>query len=670
MCGIAGIVGLGPTASAPKRDELTRMVRALRHRGPDEFGIYRDDEAGLGHARLSIIDLVAGHQPMASYDGTLWLSFNGEVYNYVELRQELEELGYKFRTQSDTEVVLHGYQAWGDDAFSRFNGQWAMALWEPKKNSLVLARDPVGIRPLYTCSHNDRLYFASEVKALYAADASIPRNFDPRGIDQTFTFWSIVPPRSVFAGINEVPPGTARHYQNGQWHDHEFWRQSYPTGEASTFQGTVDDAVEVVRDALNQASSLRMLRADVPVASYLSGGLDSSLVAAMGKRALGKQLKTFSLRFRDTEYDESEYQKIMVEHLGSEHHEMCVSRADIASVLPDVLYHAERPILRTAPAPLFLLSKLVRESGIKVVMTGEGADEVFAGYDLFREGVVRRFWAKNPKSQMRPRLLERLYPYLARSPVRQQAMARQFFGRNLEQWQEPGFAHGTRWQTTSALKRLFSSEMRSSLEGVDAAKELTSVLPEEFADWSHLAQDQYFEFRTLLTGYILASQGDRMLMSHSIEGRFPFLDPNVMALAASLPPSYKLRVLDEKHVVKRASEGVVPSSILQRKKQPYRAPDALALVGGEASEWVAELLREENVKEAGVFAPKTVSQLWNKCQRRAASGQFSNADNMALVGVVSTQLLHQRLLTESIALGPDIHLTTNVNQSSDNTAES
>jgi len=405
-----------------------------------------------------------------------------------------------------------------------------------------------------------------------------------------------------------------------------------------------------------------MLRADVPVGSYLSGGLDSSLVAALGLRAKGERFQTFSLRFEDVEYDETEFQRALVEHLKSEHHEVVVSRTDIARAFPDVVRHAERPILRTAPAPLFLLSQLVRQAGIKVVLTGEGADEVFAGYDLFREAKVRRFWAKQPNSTIRPRLLERLYPYLARSPVSQQAMARRFFGRNLAGWQKPGFSHDMRWHGTAALKRLFSAEQRQATEGRDVAAELLDTLPPELPSWSFLAQDQYLEIRTLLAGYLLASQGDRMLMAHSVEGRFPFLDIEVATLANSLPPGHKLKVLDEKHVVKRAAADLVPEPIRQRKKQPYRAPDALSFVGPDAPEWVAEVLAEPAVRQAGVFEPRAIASLWSKCQRRAAQGQFSNSDNMALVGALSLQLLHQQLIAEPPDPGPAVPLTTVVDR--------
>lgn len=666
MCGIAGIVGLSNGATSPSREALVRMAGALYHRGPDEFGVYRDDRAGLAHSRLSIIDLSTGQQPMADENETSWIVFNGEVFNYVELREELVALGHRFRTRSDTEVILHAYRAWGDAAFERMNGQWAVAIWDSVARRLVLSRDRVGICPLYVCEYAGQLYFASEVKAIFAANADIPRAFDPVGLSQTLTFWTVVPPQGVFRGVTELEPGHVRTYENGSMHDRAYWTPRYPVvGDAhSQFQGTLEDAVEAVRSALENATSLRMLRADVPVGSYLSGGLDSSLVAAMGRRFAGDRFQTFSLRFEDAEYDETEFQRLMVNRIGSEHHEVVVSRSDIADVFPEVISHAERPVLRTAPAPLFLLSKLVRKHGIKVVLTGEGADEMFAGYDIFREGKVRRFWGRQPDSPCRPRLLERLYPYLARSPVSQQAMARQFFGRNIAAHQAPGFAHDMRWHGTGALKRLLSVDMQAEVAKRDVTAELLGGLPAGFSQWSPLAQDQHLEIRTLLSGYLLSSQGDRMLLGNAVEGRFPFLDNDVIALADSLPASYKLRALDEKHVLKRAAADIVPHEIISRKKQPYRAPDALSFVAGNAPDYLDEMLSEQAVREAGVFDEQAVSQLLRKCRARGSDGQFSNADNMALVGVLSTQLLHSQFIRSCPGSGRDIKILTDIDRSS------
>jgi asparagine synthase (glutamine-hydrolysing) len=644
MCGIAGILALHQPSAPPTLEVLAAMVGALRHRGPDEFGVYRDRHVGLGHARLSIIDLSTGQQPLSNEDGTLWVVFNGEIFNYLELRAELEALGHRFRTRSDTEVIVHAYEAWGERAFERFNGQFAIALWDSTRRALTLARDPLGVRPLYLCEHAGRLLFASEVKAIFAADPSIPRGLDPTGLAESFTFWTVVPPQSVFQGVSELPPGHLQVVSGGTSQRRCFWRPRWPERPEDRFQGSLEDAVVQVRQALEGAVRLRMLRADVPVGCYLSGGLDSSLVAALGRQVKGERFLTFSIRFEDAEYDETPFQREVAARIGSDHRELVVRREEIAAVFPEVVRHAERPLLRTGPAPLFLLSRLVRQSGIKVVLTGEGADEVFAGYDLFREGRVRRFWGRQPTSQLRPRLLDRLYPYLARSPVTQRAMAQEFFGRDRERWAEPGFAHQPRWQAAAALHRLFRPELRQAARTVDVVGRLLGSLPSEFGRWSFLAQDQYLEVRTLLSGYLLGSQGDRMLMAHSVEGRFPYLDPDVVAAAAALPDEQKLFGLDEKHVLKRVATGLVPSSVLARKKQPYRAPDALAFVGRSAPGWATELMTERALEEAGVFDPVTAGQLWRKCQACGESRQFSNSDNMALVGVLSTQLLFDELV--------------------------
>jgi asparagine synthase (glutamine-hydrolysing) len=659
MCGIAGIVALSPAAAPPEREALIRMASVLRHRGPDELGIYRDERAGLAHARLSIIDLAHGQQPMTTEDGHLHVVFNGEIFNYVELRDELRARGCRFRTSSDTEVILHAYRSWGEDAFARMRGQWAIALWDSRSHELVLSRDRTGIRPLHVLTDGGRIYFASEVKAIFAAHPSAERALDPEGLAHVFTFWGPVAPQGVFRGIRELPPAHLRVYRGGEVRERRYWAPRYAERDGThAFTGSVEDAVAAVRDALERATESRVSRADVPVGSYLSGGLDSSLVAALARRVVGGRLRTFSLRFRDAEYDETDYQRLVARRIGSDHEEVVVSRRDIADVFPETILHTERPVLRTAPAPLMLLSRLVRDSGIKVVLTGEGADEMFAGYDLFREGAVRRFWARRPDSEIRPALLERLYPYLSRSPVSQRAMARRFFGRELERWREPGFAHGTRWHSTSALWRLFSAEVKAAIAGLDVVADVLSTLPPEHERWSHLARDQHLEIQTLMSSYILSSQGDRMLMASSVEGRFPFLDEEVMELAGSLPASYKLCGLDEKHVVKRAARDLLPASVRSRKKQPYRAPDALSFVGPHAPEWVADVLSEAAVIDAGVFDPRAVAQLWAKCRRRADGGQFSNADNMALVGVLSTQLLHRQLVRTRPRGDASVTLTT------------
>lgn len=659
MCGIAGIVALDGRHPPPSREALTDMIAAVRHRGPDAFGIYRDARAGLAHARLSIIDLSSGDQPMGTGDGRLWVVFNGEIFNYVELRGELEQLGHGFRTRSDTEVILHAWECWGADCFGRFNGQWAIALWDAVRRTLVLARDRVGVRPLYVHHRDGVLRFASEVKSLFA-DPAVRRAFDLRGLDQLFTYWAPLAPTTVFDGVEEVRPGSVRIYDDsGLCSEQIIWRPEFPHDGAAAFPLSVEEAAEELRAKLRTATRLRITRADVPVGSYLSGGLDSSVIARLGREAKEGEFRTFSIRFEDAEFDETPYQRMMAAQLDSRHEEVLVRRSDIARVFPDVVRHAERPLLRSAAAPMFLLSGLVRSAGFKAVLTGEGADEFLAGYDLFREAAVRRFWARDPESRLRPRLMDRLYPYLARSPQQARGMALQFWKKGLEAPDAPGFSHGPRWSSTAALKRFFTPAAAASLAAAPAA-DVLAELPPAFGSWDPLARAQYLEIVTLLSGYLLSSQGDRMLMAHSVEGRFPFLDADVMEFCLSLPADYKLRILDEKHLLKRAARGMVPEPIIGRPKQPYRAPDAASFAAPDAPEYVREVLSERSVLQAGVFQPAAVSALHDKIRARAAGGdtQFSNADNMAFLGVLSTQLLHDTLLRPAGAPDQTVHTFT------------
>jgi asparagine synthase (glutamine-hydrolysing) len=653
MCGIAGM--LYRAGAPPAIAALRAMAAALRHRGPDAAGVFRDARCGLAHTRLAILDAAGGQQPMADAAGETYLVFNGEIFNYIELRDELIALGHRFRTRSDTEVVVQALRAWGDDALVRFNGQFALAQWRPRDGTLVLARDRLGERPLYVCERAGRVHFASEVKAIFAADPAIPRELDPLGLAETFTFWTVVAPRTAFRGIEELPPGHVRIYRPGGVVERCYWRPRFASDGAG-FRGSLGDAAEAVRAALTRATELRALRADVPVGCYLSGGLDSALVAALGQRARGGRLRTFSLRFTDDEFDEGRFQREIVRRLGSDHTEVEISRAAIAAELPQVIRHVERPVLRTGPAPMLALARRVRDAGIKVVLTGEGADEMFAGYDVFREARVRRFWAREPRSQLRPRLLDRLYPYLARSPAAARAMARAFFARDLDGADQPGFGHAPRWRSARALQRVFSPALRGAIAAAgDPVAALLATLPAEFVRWDPLAQDQYLEIRTLLSGYLLASQGDRVAMASAVEARHPFLDIDVVDLACALPADFKLRVLDEKHVLKRAAAGLVPDAIVRRPKQPYRAPDTLALCDRPPA-WLADELAPAAIADAGVFDPGVVARLVRKCTGAAATP--SNADAMAFTGVVSTQLLHRQLIRAPLDRPDGIELTT------------
>ncbi len=632
MCGIIGIIHWCE-GSPPGEALLRRMLGIICHRGPDEFGIYLDDRAGLGSARLSIVDLETGQQPIASEDESLWIVFNGEVYNHPELRENLERKGHRFRTRTDTEVILHLYEEEGPECLHRFNGQFAIAIWDARRRELFLARDRLGVRPLFYALLPNGLAFASEIKALLLIPG-VEARLDPHALAQAFTFWAPLAPRTAFEGIRELPPGHYLRASGDAFAVTRYWSLTFPVaGEEARL--SEDEAAEVLRALLADATRLR-LRADVPVGSYLSGGLDSTLVAALARQYTPHTLSTFSIAFEERAFDEREYQETAADFLGTDHRRTECANADIAAVFPQVVWHAEAPLLRTAPAPLYLLSRLVRESGIKVVLTGEGADEFLGGYSIFQEDKVRRFWAVDPDSMLRPLLLRRLHPYVAGLAESGDGFLRAFFGQDLLSTDRPGYSHRIRWRNGVRLRRFFSPALSGLLAGYDPVEEFLAAVNGALGEWSPLAQAQYLEVTTFLSPYLLSSQGDRVAMAHSVEGRFPFLDHRVVEFCNALPPSFKIRGLREKHILRKSAEGLVPPSVWRRRKQPYRAPIAPAFLS-DPPEYVETLLSAEAIRAAGVFDPQSVARLVHKCRSGA---HISEPEEMALVGIISTQLLH------------------------------
>jgi asparagine synthase (glutamine-hydrolysing) len=635
VCGIAGFIGAAGDAGAD-RQLLERMLALLAHRGPDGSGIHLENGIGLAHVRLSIIDPAGGEQPMRR--GPVVVSFNGEIFNYIELRAELRRLGHVFRTDSDTEVILHLYERYGDRFVEYLNGQFAIALWDGAGQRLLLARDRAGIRPLFHARGRGRLWFASEIKAILAA---LPERavLDVKGLLQTFTFWGPADPQTVFEGVSSVPPGTLVVLDRSGAETHtQYWDWSFPSRTESPEFASIDDATTALRELLVDAVRLQ-LRADVPVGAYLSGGLDSSGIVALARRFTDAPVRTFSIAFEDAEFDESEHQQAMVRHIGTEHTTLRCNRRDIAEAFPQLIRHTEAPVLRTAPVPLMLLARSVREAGYKVVLTGEGADEVFAGYDIFKEAKVRRFWARQPDSEWRPRLLGRLYGYLEHSPVENPAFARAFFGQGREHAGRPIYAHVPRWMTSRRALAFLSADLRSVADSWDPLTFYEERLPKNVMEWAPLARDQYVEAKSLMASYLLSSQGDRVAMASSIEGRFPYLDHRLIEFANRLPARWKLRGLTEKFILRRALADLLPEDILKRTKQPYRSPDARSFfVDGKPLDFVGDLFSRSRIRAAGYFDEDAVSRLLEKCRGGRAMGF---ADNQAFVGILSTMLLDE-----------------------------
>lgn len=637
MCGIAGVLNFDNEPVDPRR--MAAMIAMLSHRGPDALACTSNGPVALAHTRLSIVDLVGGAQPMSTADGALVITFNGEIFNHPELRAELIACGRQFMTRSDTEVILHAYAEWGEACVHRMNGQWAFAIWDTRRRQLFLSRDRMGIRPLYYTTHGSDFLFASEIKALFAAGKD-PK-LDPAGLAQVFTFWTALPPRTVFADVMQLPPGCSMTVRDRTISVQKYWDLDFSTSNDA--RAAQNDHAHELMELLIDATKIR-LRADVPVGAYLSGGLDSSAIAMLATRSAGSDVDTFSIAFDDGEFDERPFQEQAARHLGTRHHVLCCTLGEIAGAFPDVVWHAETPLLRTAPSPMFLLSRSVRDCGYKVVLSGEGADEILGGYDIFKEAKVREYCARRPASRARRHLLRRLYPYLPALQRQPDDLLARFFHATPADVETPFFSHMPRWNMTSKLQLMFSDRMRAELKDYDPYYDLGRSLPDAFYDWGTFERAQYLETKFLLPNYILSSQGDRMAMAHSVEVRMPFLDYRVVELASRVPSRLKMKALLEKSLLKQCMRNHLPAAIVNRPKQPYRAPDGTSFFQHAPSESVRHAM--SRVSEAGIFDSGAVAALTEKFRLSRAIGA---RDNMAFVGVLSTQLLMQQYVHDFAA---------------------
>ncbi len=648
MCGLAALIHPAH-AAPPQARSIAAMVAAIRHRGPDGEGVAVNETVGLGHVRLAILDLAGGAQPMGNEDGMVQVVFNGEIFNFAALRASLEARGHCFATRSDTEVLVHLYEEQGDAMLDALDGQFAFVLHDRRRRRVLMARDRVGIRPLFWARVGQGIAVASEAKALFTLPG-LRRALDPIALAETLSFWTPLGARSAFEGIQQLPPGHRMVLdlndpdltpQISQW-----WDWCFPEGNAHD-GGSEAEHIETLRRLLDDSVRAQQV-SDVPVGTYLSGGLDSSIVSSLIRDVSGEGLQSFSLVFDEASYDERSWQQLMVRQLGTQHHEVRMDAATIAGLFPQAIYHAEMPLLRTAPAPMLALARAVRAAGVRVVLTGEGADEAFAGYDIFKEAAMRRFLARQPKSRCRPRLLERLYPWMPKQGGRSALNAHWLLDDAQEELSQPWASHALRLRSTRRALAFLTPDRRAELGAIRPEDTLSQGLPEAFSRWTPLARAQYIEAHTLMSGYLLSAQGDRMAMGGSIEARFPFLDHRLIEFANRLPPRRKLRGLDEKWLLKKAFAARLPDGIVRRPKQPYRAPESqVFFVNGQLRESAAELLSPSALTEAGWFDPSTVQRLIGKLARGQAA---SFSDNSAFLAVLSVQGLHAQFVAPAGAL--------------------
>lgn len=643
MCGVAGFYNY-PSRNL-KEESITKMLASIQHRGPDETGIYINNGIALGNVRLSIVDLSSGKQPMSDNSKNYWIVYNGEIFNYKELRCKLIKNGIQFYTNSDTEVVLQMFIKYGFKCVDYFNGQFAFCIFNKEKNEFFLARDRVGIRPLFYWYLNKVFAFCSEIKGLFTLDF-ITKKISYEGLSQVFSFWTTISPFTSFDNIYELPPG---HYmivnQQGLQINRYWGLENCYTNSSDLYSNSFIDAAEELDGLLTNAVEIQ-LKADVNVGAYLSGGLDSSVTTSIINKIKPDILNTFSLAFNDKNFDESTYQKEAAAYFNTNHISIECTPTDIAEYFPKTIWHAEFPLLRTSPTPMYLLSKKVREHDLKVVITGEGADEILAGYNIFKEAKIRRFWAKYPDSKIRPKLLSKLYPYLPMMMKSNNVSLKMFFGYQLTDTDNPLYSHNLRWHNTSRIKTFFSNEVNAVVSKLDILKPLNDFLPLNFNSLSDLQKSQFLESSIFMSGYLLSSQGDRMAMGNSVEGRYPFLDHRVIEFCSKLPDNFKLNGLNEKYILKKISENKIPASITKRPKQPYRAPIVSSFLLKKSPEYIHELLSENVIHRYGLFNPKKVSIFVDKIKKQTF---ISEVDQMAFAGILSTQLLHKMFIEEPVA---------------------
>jgi asparagine synthase (glutamine-hydrolysing) len=596
MCGIAGVVSLGDRPVA--LDEVHRMCDAMAHRGPDDEGLHLAANVGLGMRRLSIIDLATGRQPVHNEDRTVWAVFNGEIYNFRELRRDLEARGHAFYTGTDTEVIVHLYEERGPRCVDALRGMFAFAVWDERAQSLLLARDRVGIKPLYYCETGGRLAFASELKALLTLP-EIERRVDWTALGHMFTFLTTPQTESIVQGIRKLEPATVLTASAASGvRLSRYWELRWAADESRSEADLADE----LRARLEESVRLHLV-SDVPLGAFLSGGIDSSSVVAAMSRLGAAPVKTFSIGFTEEDYDELRWARVVARAFDTDHHEM-VLEPDVLSVLDDLAWHLDEPFGDPSAIPTYMVSKLAAEH-VTVVLSGDGGDELFAGYDRYRvEARERRF-------DQVPAALRRAVASLARRAP-EGTRGRNFL-RHLALEGFERYLDAANFFRREEQRELFQPEVFALVSAGDPWREAAAYAAGGNGHW--LSSLQHLDIKAYLPLDIL-TKVDRMSMAHSIESRVPLLDHELLEFAATIPPELALRNGTGKYIFKKALRGILPDEIIDRPKRGFAVPLG-RWFRGRLSEFVRELLLSTRARQRGIFNPAYVEGLL----RRNESGR-------------------------------------------------
>lgn len=603
------------------------MVRTLAHRGPDDEQVHLEPGLALGVRRLAIIDVAGGRQPLANENGDVWVAYEGELYNHAELRRQLLARGHAFATRCDTEAWVHLYEDHGADVFQRVRGQFAVALWDRRRRTLLLARDRPGIAPLFYTEADGWLLWASEIKALLGSGLVDARPDHPT-IDFFFNFYSLPNTRTCFANVHSLAPGRFLKVRDGKVAVEPYWELDFPDAGQEKRYARESDAVDELEDLLAQAVRRRFI-SEKPVCCYLSGGLDSTTLLGLATRERGGPVPSFTISLgRSGPHDERSQAVEAANVLGSPLTTLCIRSRDIADAYPELIRAAEGPVFDTSAACMVRLAQTVRRNGFVVSLSGEGADEALAGYVWFKLDRLIRLLGRPLYSCIRWFLLSGLAG--------------------------GGSAHRPPWAPTAGFRtsqqfpyemmaqsreRLYSRDMWPMLAG-QSAYDLLDLRADRIARWHPLNRSLYLANKVMLPGMLLAAKGDRAMHNASTEGRFPFLDEDVVEFCARLDPRLKLRGLTDKWVLRRLSQKLLPPAIANRPKTMFRAHLGSTFLRPDRPAWVDQLLSPESLRATGYFDVQAVQEAWEMqlCKPRVSFQRF--VFDMGMAGVVATQLWH------------------------------
>jgi asparagine synthase (glutamine-hydrolysing) len=610
MCGIAGTIG--PTSSLagiPAGELIRRMCDVIEHRGPDDWGFrvenFAESTLAIGMRRLSIIDVAKGHQPISNEDGAVWIVFNGEIYNYRELREELIARGHRFATRTDTETVVHLYEEEGERCVERLRGMFSFAIWDGRDRSLTLARDRVGKKPAHYALADGALVFGSEIKSLLRHPA-VKREISLEAIAAYLTFGYVPDPQTAFKGVYKLPPGHTLTFRDGRVRTRRYWNFNYRGESDGASPPNANDYIERLRELLAESVRIR-LESEVPLGAFLSGGIDSSSVAALMAREMSRPVKTFSIGFGEADFDELRYARRAANLLGADHHEFVVT-PDVCGLAEEIIWHHDEPFADVSSVPTYLVSKMAREH-VTVVLSGDGGDEVFGGYERY---VIDR---RREKFELIPSFLRRHLLLRLSRALPQGAYGKRYL-RLISRDAGPRYVSSISSFDGEARKSLFSEAFLDALNGYSPESAFERTF-EEPVSGAGLDRQMYLDGKTNLPGDILVKV-DRMSMAHSIETRSPLLDHHLIEFAQTVPASLKMarsnNRWESKYILKRAVAGLIPDEIIYRPKQGFDVPIRHWL-NREMKEMTNDLLVSPRARQRGYLNPKSVASLLQEHNR-------------------------------------------------------